>query len=47
MDFDGKRYWDLRDQIIYPVLGKQLDQSLPSDSRKRIDSEALLAGEVE
>ena len=46
-DFDGKRYWDLREQIVHPVQGKPLEKSLQSDSRLRIDSQALLAGDVE
>jgi hypothetical protein len=47
MDFDGKRYWDMRDQVIYPVKGVPLEEALLSDSRRRPDSQALLAGNVE
>eukprot|EP00347_Sterkiella_histriomuscorum_P010094 403338699 len=47
MDFDGIRYWDLRDQIIYESQGKPLVLCLPTDSRIRIDSQALLGGDVE
>jgi hypothetical protein len=47
MDFDGKRYWDARDARTYPVLGVPLGKCLPSDSRLRQDSQALIAGDVE
>ena len=47
LDFDGVRYWDLRDQFKYDVIALDIDQALKSDSRNRIDSKALLAGEVE
>lgn len=38
IDFDNKRYWDIREQSIHAVVGKDILQSLPSDSRLRIDS---------
>ena len=47
IDFDGKRYWDIREQYIYPVQGKPLEKSLPSDSRKRPDCIELIKGNVE
>jgi hypothetical protein len=47
IDFDGQRYWDIREQNIYPVAGEPLDKCLLSDSRKRPDSICLLAGKVE
>ncbi len=47
IDFDGRRYWDIREQQVYPVQGRSLEQSLPSDSRKRPDSIELLKGNVE
>lgn len=39
MEFNGKRYWDVREQMTYPVNGKFIQESLPSDSRLRIDSQ--------
>jgi hypothetical protein len=47
MDFDGKRYWDLREQVVHQVNGVPLESALPSDSRKRLDSIALISGQVE
>ncbi|CDW86164.1 UNKNOWN [Stylonychia lemnae] len=47
IEFDKQRYWDLRDQVIYDVVGLPLVQCLNSDSRYRIDSQALLTGDVE
>lgn len=46
-DFDGQRYWDLRDMKTFPVVGEPLDKCLPSDSRLRSDSQALIQGDVE
>ena len=47
IDFDGKRYWDVREQHLHPVSGIDLNKCLHSDSRLRKDSQALKAGEVE
>lgn len=47
VDFDGVRYWDLRDSndfMYFPIsLGKK---SLESDSTKRSDSVTLALGDV-
>ena len=45
MDFDGQRYWDLRDAPFFDW--KLSQESLISDSAKRIDSVALIAGDVD
>ena len=47
MDFDGKRYWDMRENMTYPVQGKPLEESLISDSRRRPDCIALKSGNIE
>jgi hypothetical protein len=47
MDFDGKRYWDVRDTIKYDVSPLPIEKALLSDSRLRIDSSALKAGEID
>ncbi len=47
MEFDKVRYWDVRDQPKYEVAAKPQDQCLLSDSRNRIDSSALFAGQVD
>ena len=47
IDFDGIRYWDVREQVNYTIQGVDLDNgALPSDSRKRIDSVAYKAGDM-
>lgn len=47
IDFDGIRYWDVREQVNYFIKGVDLDKgALPSDSRKRIDSVAYKAGDM-
>lgn len=46
-DINGVRYWDIRDVANYDVVPVPLDQALPSDSRLRIDSKALLEGDIE
>lgn len=45
INFDSDRYFDVREMEICEV--KSDSQSLDSDSRKRIDSVALLKGDVE
>ncbi len=47
MDFSGIRYWDVRDQIVYMPTPRPLSECITSDSRNRIDSVALLSGDVE
>lgn len=47
LDFDGVRYWDLREQFKYEVDRGPMEKALKSDSRNRIDSLALLAGTIE
>jgi len=48
IDFDDQRYWDVRDMVNYAVQGADLKtEALNSDCRNRIDSLALLAGDVE
>ena len=48
IDFDGVRYWDLRDSdqfMYFPIpFGKR---ALESDSTKRSDSVTLASGDVE
>ena len=54
VDFDGQRYFDVRDQRLQPVVpltnNLRPDGSrvycLESDSRLRIDSQQLRAGDV-
>ena len=47
IDFDGVRYWDVREQVNYYVKGVDLEKlALPSDSRKRIDSVTYKAGDM-
>jgi hypothetical protein len=38
IDFDGVRYWDVRDQVNYQIKGVELEKSIGSDCRFRIDS---------
>jgi len=45
IDFDGIRYWDLREQELFDVVPSP--DHLASDSRLRIDSIALLQGDVD
>jgi len=59
VDFDNKRYWDVRDMVNYepvpipktethtPLNPKSFPVLLPSDANLRMDSLALLAGDVE
>ena len=56
VDIDGKRYFDVREQIAQPVLPNKPDSTDPkdgskiycleSDSRQRIDSQQLQQGDV-
>jgi hypothetical protein len=47
IDFDGIRYWDVREQVNYIIKGVDMNNgALPSDSRKRIDSVAYKAGDM-
>ena len=38
VDFNGVRYWDLRNQFSYEVVAKDIKKALPSDTRYRPDS---------
>jgi hypothetical protein len=45
IDFDGQRFFDVRDIVNYRPTAVEV--SLPSDATKRTDSIAFLSGEVE
>lgn len=47
MDFDGARYWDIREINKYwlPIKAKKY-LTLPSDATKRTDSVTLRSGDV-
>jgi len=45
MEFDGKRYWDIRDAEKFVMI--KPEGYLPSDSRNRPDLIKLLEGKVE
>ncbi len=59
IEFDGKRYWDVREmqnfdpveipksEITTPGIEGSLPVVLPSDATLRMDSMALIAGDVE
>ena len=47
MNFDGIRYWDVRDSPKYDVQPVPLENALASDCRCRIDSIALFSGDTE
>lgn len=39
IDWDGKRYWDVRDQVNYRVKGTDIDtETIGSDCRHRTDT---------
>jgi len=44
MDFDGIRYWDVRqkDDVYFPIAGEVPD-SLPSQASKRSDGRFLIS----
>jgi hypothetical protein len=44
MEFDGKRYWDIRDAEKFPMI--RPGELLPSDSRNRSDLLNLLEGNM-
>ena len=50
-DFDGERYFDVRDQETYELVGLPIESTetkcLHSDARNRIDLVALGEGDVE
>ena len=47
IDFDGIRYWDVREQVNYIIKGADLKkEALQSDSRNRIDTIAYKAGDM-
>lgn len=49
IDFDGVRYWDVREETNYKIKGVELRTTdcIPSDCRLRIDSIALKQNNVE
>ena len=49
VDFDKKRYWDIREteKIWFPIVKLTQEQTLMSDSDKRIDSNTLKTGDME
>ena len=48
MDFDGVRYWDIREieKLWFPIKARETN-TLPSDSTKRLDSVTLKSGDIE
>ena len=44
LDFNGERYWDIRETKIFEVIPSPASSTLPSDSRCRMD---LIAGKSE
>lgn len=47
IDFDGIRYWDVRDQVNYRVQGVDLEkEAVGSDCRNRMDSQQHKAGNM-
>lgn len=44
LDFNGERYWDIRETKIFEVIPSSASSTLPSDSRCRMD---LIAGKAE
>ena len=47
LDFDGERYWDVREQLLMPVHDGHGFRKLPSDSRNRTDLTELKRGDVD
>lgn len=49
IDFDGKRYWDVRDQTNHWITGSDMGKlsTLGSDYRNRIDIIAKKAGDLD
>ena len=49
IDFNKVRYWDTREmeKIWFPIVKLDADETLESDSSKRIDSVTLKTGTVE
>ncbi len=45
LEFDGRRYWDIRDAEMFPIM--KPEAILPSDARHRPDLCTLLTGDVE
>ena len=49
LDFNKERYWDIRDmvdKVWFPIVKLNPDESLASDSTKRIDSMTLQTGDI-
>ncbi len=49
LDFDGVRYWDVREETNYRIKGIDLNskECAPSDCRNRIDSIELKKGNID
>lgn len=47
LDFDGVRYWDIRDTSTYFELAGEMPNSLPSQASKRTDGRFLISRTVE
>lgn len=47
MDFDGVRYWDLREPWLMTVHDGHGYKKLPSDSRLRIDLIQMKKGKID
>ena len=48
IDFDGRRYWDIRRMINFEIRCADLaKEALPSDCRNREDSIKLFQGDIE
>ena len=48
-DFNGQRYWDIRemDKVWFPIRRLEAHKTLNSDSSRRIDSITLASGNIE
>jgi len=49
LDFNKERYWDIRemvDKVWFPIERLRDEESLESDSSKRIDSMTLKTGDI-
>ena len=50
VDFNKVRYWDIRemvDKVWFPILKLNSEETLTSDSSKRLDSVTLKTGTVD
>lgn len=46
IDFDGARYWDLREPLLMTVHNGHGYKNIPSDSRNRIDLINMKKGNI-